>query len=79
MKTIITFGSNHLQQFDINASDIMLVMEETEIEARSKVFKTSIGPYFCTSYPYEKYAQEFKDEYNMYEITFDELMKLERK
>jgi len=79
-KTIITFGSEHLKDFDINnGNDIMLVMEEPEKHARDIVMTSPIGIYFCNSYPYEKYAQEFKDRFKMKEITFDNLMKKHKK
>ena len=75
-KWIFTFGSGQLPdiQKTINPMKVMLVVEaETENEARSEVFKSFIGPYFCTSYPFEPYAVEFKEKYNMIEFTLKDL------
>ncbi len=73
---IFTFGSSQLSSLktNINPMDIMLVIKaKTENEARSEVFKSFIGPYFCTSYPYEQYANEFKEKYNMHEVSMADL------
>lgn len=75
MKTIITFGNNHLIQFNVRPLSVMLVIEaESENKARTLALNfNGIGEYFCTSYPYTKYEKEFKEKYNMKEYTFDDL------
>ena len=56
---------------------IMLVIEaDTENEARKQVMNSFIGEKFCTSYPYEKYAEEFKTKYDMREIDLETLIRL---
>ena len=76
-KWFFTFGSENLQwmrEQGINPMSVMLVVEaENEQEARSMVFGSKIGPYFCTSYPYEKFADEFKEKYRMDEYTLEEI------
>ena len=75
-KWIFTFGSGQLPELktSINPMDVMLVIEaEYEREAREQVFKSFIGPYFCTSYPYEQHVAEFKEKYNMQEFSLKDL------
>ena len=75
-KYIFTFGSSHLKEFAVFASDVLLIVEaDNEVEARKIVFDSPIGDKFCTSYPYERYIDDFKN-YNMIEYTFEELMGL---
>jgi hypothetical protein len=74
MKTIVTFGSNHLQTVAVNPMSVILVIEaDTELKARQIVFDSFIGKAFCTSYPYEPYAEEFNRDYNMKEYTLEQL------
>ena len=78
MKFIITFGSSQLDEFYVRPNDVALIIEaENENEARNQVcnFK-GIGERFCTSYPYEKYIDEFVNKYNMKEYTFEDLENL---
>ena len=78
-KYIFTFGSNQLPElsYKVRPMELMLVIEaEDEYTARREVFESFIGERFCTSYPYEKYAEEFAEEYGMYEITLDVLNKM---
>ena len=77
-KWIITFGSGQLPEVAsiINPMNIMLIVEApTEGIAREKVFNSFIGRNFCTSYPYEPYAKEFKEKYRMIECKLDNLIK----
>ena len=79
-KFIITFGSSQLSDVQtIRPMEIMLVIEaEDEYTARREVMESFIGEKFCTSYPYEKYADEFAEKYGMYEVQLDTLEKLRR-
>ena len=74
MKFIITFGSDHLQDFDISAIKTALIVDgDDENQARSKVFKYhGIGEKFCTSYPYSM-KKDIIDKYNMIELSLGEL------
>ena len=77
-KWIFTFGSDQLPEVHgiISPLKIMLIVEaKTEGLAREKVFNSFIGRNFCTSYPYEPYAKEFKEKYDMIECNFDEFVK----
>jgi len=77
---IFTFGSTQAQGFwkhNINPMNIMMIVEdEHEGVARQKVFDSIIGRDFCTSYPYNIYANDFKHKYGMVEMSFDEAIKL---
>ena len=74
-KYIITFGSNQLEDFAVNSSSVMLVIEATsEAEAREPLFETPFNGRFSFSYPYLDNAEKFKRDYNMVEYTIDELM-----
>ena len=77
-KFIITFGSSQLDEFYVRPNDVALIIEaKNENEARTKVFNLKgIGERFCTSYPYEKYIDEFVNKYNMKEYTLEDLEKL---
>lgn len=75
VKTIITFGSSQLAEYAINPSSIMLVLEMPENEARELV-REEFDNKYCTSYPYKPYAENFKQSYDMVEITIEELRKL---
>lgn len=78
MKTIITFGSGQLTNFNVKPLDVMLVVEaDSEKFARQQVFDSVIGTNFCTSYSYEKYVQEFTEQYGMQEYSLEELMSLQ--
>ena len=75
-KWIFTFGSEQLPELktSINPMSIMLVIEaETENEARREVADSFIGLKFCTSYPFEPFAAEFKEKYNMYPFSLKDL------
>ena len=77
-KWIFTFGSGQLEELGgfINPMDMMLVVEDDhEGKAREKVMDSFIGKKFCTSYPYEKYVDEFREKYGMFECNFDKLIK----
>ena len=75
MKFIATFGSSQLPTFDVNPMSVMLVLEgENDNDARKLLFKEPFNGRFATSYPYEKYAKEFKEKYNMKEYTLKELL-----
>jgi len=79
-KFIFTFGSSQLSTIShiLNPLMVMIVIEsESEAEARSEIFSSFIGPYFGTCYPYEPYAQEFKEKYNMREYYLDDIIKME--
>ena len=78
-KYIFTFGSEQLPELrhQLNPMDVMMVVEaEDEQVARREVFESFIGEGFCTSYPYDLYAEEFVIDYEMYEITLRELNEL---
>ena len=73
-KYVITFGSDQLPEFPGNSLKVMLVIEaDSERYARDKVFNTSIGGNFCTSYKYDDVAEEFKELYDMEEYTLEDL------
>jgi len=75
-KHIITFGSNQIPEYPGNPMSIMLVIEaESDAEAREPLFKDPFHGRFCTSYPYDEFADDFKRKYNMVEITLDDLLK----
>jgi len=66
-KYIFTFGSCQLPEFKGNPMKVMLVVEaDSENYARRKVFDSSIGDKFCTSYPY---TDERVEEFEMYGIS----------
>jgi len=75
-KWIFTFGSEQLPELktSINPMSIMLVIEaEYERDARQQVADSFIGLKFCTSYPFEPFATEFKEKYNMQEFSMKDL------
>jgi hypothetical protein len=76
-KYIITFGSAHLPDFQVNATYVALIIEaEDENAAREVVFAVpGIGARFAFSYPYSK-MPEFAEKYNMVEMTLNELERL---
>ena len=78
MKYIITFGSAHLKDFNINPAKTALIVEgNDEHEARDKVFNfNGISNNFCTSYEYSE-MEKFK-KLGFKEITLDELEKLRK-
>jgi len=78
MKYIITFGSAHLKDFNINAMRVALVVEgDTEWEARDKVFNfNGINDNFCTSYDYSEISKFEKLGFK--EVTLEELEKLRK-
>jgi hypothetical protein len=79
MKTIITFGQNHLPGVMIRPMSVMLIIEaDTEREARDQVMNSFIGKAFCTSYPYEPYAKEFTEKHGMVQYTLEDIEKLRR-
>lgn len=74
-KYIFTFGSNQLPNFRANPMKVMLVIKaDNESIAKNIVFDSPIGNKFCTSYPYDEYAQDFKDNYSMDEWTLKDLL-----
>ncbi|MCF6244340.1 MAG: hypothetical protein L3J43_04835 [Sulfurovum sp.] len=75
MKTVITFGSNHLSwmHHKLNPMNVALVIDaENENEARSQVLQSRIGENFATSYTYAQYKEAFSTKY-MREFTLGEL------
>ena len=78
-KYIFTFGSNHLPTLNniLRPMQIMLIVtSNNESTARKKVFDSFVGDKFATSYDYSE-AQQFKDDYKMFEVEFDDLINLE--
>ena len=76
VKIFITFGSDALPELKhvLNPMIVMLVVSgESMADARDKVFKSFIGDKFCTSYPYDRFADEYKTKYGMKEHTLEEL------
>ncbi len=76
VKIFVTFGSSALPELRglVSPMNVMLVVNgESHNEARQKVFDSFIGARFFTSYPYEMYADEFKEKYGMREYTIEEL------
>ena len=76
MKTIITFGSKHLEwlHHKLNPMQVALIIEaDSHIDARNLVFKSRIGEYFATSYPYDENIGHFKKNLNMKEYSLAEL------
>jgi len=73
MKYIITFGSAHLKDFNINpAKTALIVQGNDEFNARDKVFNfNGINDNFCTSYDYSTISK-FK-EMGFKEVTLEEL------
>ena len=78
MKYIITFGSAHLKDFNINPAKTALIVEgSTDYEARDKVFRVKgIGDKFYTCYDYSMISRFKQMEYK--EITLEELEKLRK-
>ena len=76
-KYIFTFGSKHLEwlHYKLNPMNVALVVEaENENVARQIVFKSKIGEYFFTSYPYDEFVEEFKSRFGMKEYSLEELI-----
>ncbi len=73
---IFTFGTAHLAEVPElgNPNEIILVVNaKTHQEARTSVFNSFIKNKFATSYEYDK-VEEFKKEYNMFEVKFSDLI-----
>ena len=76
-KWIITFGSSHLEGFDVNPMKVMLVIEaESENEARSVAQKDPFNNAYCSSYNYDEHAERFTKSYHMVEYNLNELLAL---
>lgn len=76
-KFMFSFGSKHLQDFNVDPAYIFVTVEaEDENAARDIIFNTEgIGRYFCMSYPYtEERIKKFTNEYYMTEMTLQELL-----
>ncbi len=76
-KYIITFGTDHLKEIAnlIRPLKAIVTIEaSSEKQAREKIFRSFIGKKFCTTYPYEPNAQNFKDDYQSIEIQFNTLV-----
>jgi len=73
-KTIITFGSGQIPWFKGNPLKVMLVIDKNIQDARSEVFKTQIGPNFCTSYNYYDESEEFQKKYNMKAYKLNQIL-----
>ena len=76
----ITFGSDHLKNFDIKPEKVMLYIEGVydENELRKQIFNTpSIGKYFSTSYPKEEW-DTMQAKWNWEPIELKELLKLKK-
>lgn len=80
-KYIFTFGSSQLDEFAVNPNSVALIIEaDTECEARTIVFNyKGIGAKFSSSYEYEDNIDMFLNQYNMVEVTLDELESLRLK
>lgn len=78
-KTIISFGSEQLEEFNIPKGQRGRVFIYTHLEdeeARDLMFNTpSIGRGFCSSYPYDEYTFFFDLSCG---YTYDEMMKLKK-
>jgi hypothetical protein len=80
MKYIATFGSNQLNQFNVNSMNVMLVLEGNYEDIRTQLFNfPGIGANFCTTYNYEAVVEEFKNKFKMKEYTLEDLEKLRRR
>jgi hypothetical protein len=80
-KTIITFGSNHIEWAKakgINPMSVMIVIDKDERSARQDVVKSAISNKFAFSYPYEDNADDFKKKYNMKEYTLKQILDLRK-
>ena len=79
MKTIMTFGSAQLTQFNVKPMKVMLVSQLCDVALRELAMKTEgIGLKFCTTYDYDAKVEEFEDKYDMCQYTYEELMLLRR-
>jgi hypothetical protein len=73
-KYYITFGTAHLQDFDL-PSEIrrdklaVVIKDETENKARSQIFDSSIGAKFCTSYDESDYDRLAKANFQFMDLN----------
>jgi len=76
MKTVITFGSKHLEwmHHKLNPMNVALVIEaENMTIARQVVFHSKIGEFFCTSYSYDNFKESFKKHIKIREYSLEDL------
>ncbi len=71
-----TFGGSQLPTFDVNPMKVMLVTDD-EAKLRETLRETPFNNGYCTTYPIS-YADGMERDYDMYQITLDELLRLER-
>lgn len=78
----VTFGSSQLKNFDLPEKPdkiIVGIIAETYEKARQKIFKSSIGSHFCTTYTEEALKSAF-DKNTLKSFTFidfEDLLKME--
>jgi len=77
MKYFATFGSDQLQNFNVNPMKVMLT-SNNEHTLRTRLQKPPFNNNYCTTYPIER-ASEMIKKYNMQLYTIEELLKLQSK
>jgi len=71
--TFITFGSNHLENFDVYSMSVMLQIENRNVHMKDE--ELGIKEKFAFEYPMTK-AKELAEKYNMKLYTREELLAL---
>ena len=68
-----TFGGGQLETFNVNPMLVMLVTDNEE-SLRATLREAPFNNQYCTTYPMS-YAQDMIDNYDMFEVTLDELLR----
>ena len=71
-----TFGGGQLETFNVNPMLVMLVTDNEE-SLRATLREAPFNNQYCTTYPIE-HAERMANDYDMFEVTLDELLRLER-
>jgi len=73
MKVFATFGSGHLNDYDVNSIKVMLEFNSEE-ELRETLMAEPFNGDFCTSYP-ESHADLMVYKYGMISYSLTDLLK----
>lgn len=71
-----TFGSDHLEEYDVDSLKTAVLLEGTIEEAESSI-TAIVGPYYCTTYPIDQLAKMI-EKHNIVPITREVLMGLDK-